>query len=298
MPEVSIIILTYNSMAFIKPCLNSVFNQDYRDFEVIVVDNGSSDDVVDFIRKNYSQVILIENKENLGTAKARNRGIEVAKGRWILTLDCDVILGADFFKKIMNFIKESEGSIGIFQPKILNMDKKTIYSCGIYLSRLRRFYDIGKAKLDNGQLNISKYIFGACSAAGLYKKDMLEEIKEDTGYFDEKFFFLAEDVDLALRAQARGWKAMFYPQVACYHAGDSSRTPKKLRQYFSWRNRELLLRKCRLNIFQRFIICICYDFPRLIFLFVTNPYVHNQILHKDGGDIASCNKSDILSRID
>jgi len=106
MPEVSIIILTFNSIRFIKPCLDSIFAQDYPAPEVIIVDNGSKDNTVSFIKQNYPQVILIENKENLGACKARNQAIEVAKGRWILTLDCDIILKEDFLKKIMTFVKE------------------------------------------------------------------------------------------------------------------------------------------------------------------------------------------------
>ena len=88
----SVIVLTFNSIKFIKPCLDSVFSQGYKDFEVIIVDNGSSDGTGGFIKDNYPQVALIENNENLGAAKARNQGIERARGDWVLTLDCDVVL--------------------------------------------------------------------------------------------------------------------------------------------------------------------------------------------------------------
>ena len=89
MKECSIIILTFNGIRFIGACLDSILAQDFQDFEVIVADNGSTDDTVSFIKKNYPRVILIENKENLGACKARNQGIKVAQGRWILALDCD-----------------------------------------------------------------------------------------------------------------------------------------------------------------------------------------------------------------
>jgi len=72
---------------------------------------------------------------------------------------------------------------------------------------------------------------------------MLWELKEETGYFDERFFFLVEDVDLAWRAQKKGWKALFYPKGVCYHSGNSSRTNGKLRQYFCFRNRYLMILK-------------------------------------------------------
>ena len=105
MSKISTVIITFNSEKFIKSCLDSIFTQDYRDFEVIVVDNGSKDGTVDFIKENYPQVTLIENKENLGTCKVRNQGIEIAKGEWILTLDCDVTLEKNFISQILEAIK-------------------------------------------------------------------------------------------------------------------------------------------------------------------------------------------------
>lgn len=280
MLEISIVIVAYNAKYLIKNCLDSIFTQIYNAFEVIIIDNGSKDDTVGFIKENYTGIKLIENKENLGAARARNQGISIAQGKWILTLDCDIILEKDFLTKIIRFVKETEGSVGIFQPKILNMDKKTIYSCGIYSSRLRRFYDVGKGRFDYGQFNTSKYIFGACSAAALYNRRMLEDIKENTGYFDERFFFLLEDVDLSWRAQRRGWKGLFYPGGVCYHLGNSSQTPKDVRQYLCWRNRDLFLEKCRLNRFELSIISLFYDLPRLAFLFLMNSYVRNAIKNK------------------
>lgn len=275
MSEISIIILTLNSISFIKSCLYSIFAQEgFQNFEIIVVDNGSKDDTVSFIKENYPQIILIENQTNLGACKARNQGIEVAKGEWILTLDCDIILEKDFFNKIIRLTEDPGDSIGMFQPKILKEDKKTVYSCGMYLSKLRRFYDIGKGKSDNGQFNITKYIFGACSACALYKRDMLEDIKEDTGYFDERFFFLVEDVDLAWRAQKRGWKALFCPEAVCYHSGNSSNYGKITRQYLCFRNRYYSIikneafKKIVINFFSPFP----YDSLRILYLLFSNSY--------------------------
>ena len=267
--------MTFNSVRFIKPCLDSIFSQDYQDFETIVVDNGSKDDTVNFIRENYRLVRLIENKKNLGACKARNQAIEAVRGDWILTLDCDVILESNFLRKIMDFIERSDGSIGMIQPKILKEDKKTIYSCGIYLSRLRRFYDIGKGKFDNGQFNTSKYIFGACSAAALYRKKCLEEVKDDTGYFDERFFFLVEDVDLAWRAQRISWKTLYYPKAVCYHFGNSSNYDKQLRQYLCFRNRYLMILKNEKfwHLVKYTPYFLIYDIPRFLYLLFINKYV-------------------------
>lgn len=270
----SVIILTFNSREFIASCLNSLFAQDYQGLEVIVIDNGSNDRTVSFIEENYPRVRLIQNRENLGACKARNQGVAISKGEFILTLDCDVILEKDFLKKIMTFVVDSEKAVGMFQPKVLNTDNKTIYSCGIYLSGLRRFYDIGKGRHNNGRFNAVKRIFGACSAAALYRRECLKEIREDAGYFDERFFFLVEDVDLAWRAQRKGWTALYYPEAVCYHAGNSSGTPKKIRQYLCFRNRYYMLSKNQVLRFKiiHHLLSLPYDLPRFLYFLIKNKY--------------------------
>ncbi|MFA5156621.1 MAG: glycosyltransferase family 2 protein [Candidatus Omnitrophota bacterium] len=274
MPELSVVILTSNSIGTIGPCLDSVFSQDYKDREVIVVDNGSSDRTQDFIKRQYPAVILLENKENLGAAKARNQGIDIARGNWVFTQDCDVVLENGFFPQAIAVINSVPFDTAMIQPKILCADKKTIYSCGIYLSRiLKRFYDIGRGKIDRGHFSVRKYIFGACSAAAFYRRKMLDEVRESTGYFDERFFFLVEDVDLSWRLQRNGYKALYAPDAVCYHQGNSSLTNAKMRQYLCWRNRKYLLAKLKLNKALSALIFLIYDLPRYIFLILTNPFV-------------------------
>lgn len=280
MTRISIVIITFNSLEFINSCLASIFKQDCQDIEIIVVDNDSRDGTADFVRSNYPRVTLIENKRNLGPARARNQGIEIASGDWAITLDCDIVLEKNFFAEITGAIKISAPEVGMIQPKILNSDKKTIFSCGIYLSWLKRFYDIGKGKLDQGQFNKPAYIFGNCSATAVYRRETLEDIREETGYFDERFFFLAEDVDLAWRAQRKCWKALYYPGAISYHKGNSSSFNKLQRQFLCWRNRKLLLKKNKLNVFTLALIALIYDLPRLFSLFLFNPYVYNEIKNK------------------
>ncbi|MBU2258037.1 MAG: glycosyltransferase family 2 protein [Candidatus Omnitrophica bacterium] len=270
MIHISIVILTYNSANYIKSCLDSVYLQRYQNFEVIVVDNGSKDDTVSLIKKNYPQVILIENKDNLGACKGRNQGIEVGRGEWIFTLDCDIILRNDFMGEIIKIIKSVPKMIGMLQPKIMKIDKIRVFSAGIYVSFLRRFHDVGKDEIDSAKFSKQMDIFGVCSAATVYKRDMLEAVRGENGYFDERFFFLFEDVDLSWRAQKKGIKALFCPDAACYHYGNSSCTPEKTRQYLCLRNRYFTLLK---NDFIGSIILsfVFYDLPRLLYIFMANP---------------------------
>lgn len=274
----SVVVLTYNSIKYIKTCLNSLFQQSYPHFEVILVDNGSQDGTVDFVKGHYNDITLLENKENRGAAYARNQGIAAAVNKWVLSLDCDVVLEKDFLLKAHQKILTLPIRAGMVQPKIMNADKITLYSCGVYLSDARKFYDIGRNQKDSGQFDRQASVFGGCSAACFYKREMLEDLKENTGYFDERFFFLVEDVDLSWRAQKKGWKAVFYPEAVCCHLGNSSDSPQKLRQYLCFRNRYYSIKKNEglINYSKNIYLILTYDLPRLFYLACTNRYIYER----------------------
>lgn len=283
MPEISLVIVTCNSEKYIIPCLDSIFNQEYRDFEVFVVDNGSTDATTGLVEKKYPRIKLLKNKQNSGACKARNIGIAASRSEWVLTLDCDIVLEKGFFKEIAAVAAGNLPGAGIFAPKILFSDKKTVYSGGIAFSKFRRFYDIGNGEPDGVSADKTEYVFGACSAAALYKRQMLEDVCETTGYFDERFFFLVEDVDLAWRAQKKGWKAASLPQAVCYHHGNSSGYNKKLRQYLCFRNRYYSIAKNEgLKQYLRTIFPpLLYDLPRIVYLMLTNPYFRGKSFQAD-----------------
>lgn len=268
MTQISVIIATYNSGAFILSCLDSVFKQAMPETEIILIDNASKDNTVSLVRKKYPQIKIIENKINFGASRARNQGLTIAKGLWILTLDCDVILEAGFFKIALETMDTLSPRVGSIQPKILNVKKTGIYSVGIRASFLKRFHDIGRGQRDSGRFNRSGYIFGACCAAALYRSQMLREIKDGFGYFDERFFFLFEDADLSWRAQKKGWRCLYRPELRCLHHGNSSLTDKNIRQYLSFINRLRMIRKNQnpLMVFLMVPLYLIYDLPRFLIL--------------------------------
>ncbi len=273
--EISVAVVTYNSRKFISGCLDSVFRQFNPEMEVVVVDNGSTDGSAELIKSKYSRAKFIKNQKNLGAAFARNQAIANSQGKWVVTLDSDIVLGDNFFTAFRHLQTAGDAKIGMIIPNILNSGGSRVYSQGIYLSFLKRFYDYGREKPANFFRKKPVKIIGPCSAAAFYRRKMLEEVEEVTGYFDRRFFFLVEDVDLAWRAKKAGWKSLFSPESFCFHQGNSCRAGKKVRQYLSYRNRKLMLKKnskklkkLKLNPLWWF-----YDWFRFIYLYLFNPHI-------------------------
>jgi GT2 family glycosyltransferase len=270
----SIVVVTHNSRQHIKACLSSIFSQGVNDVQIIVVDNASADGTRELIKADFNQLALIENSRNLGASQARNQGIGQATGEWVLTLDSDVVLGDGFLKGFLAVRDQLCDDVGMVQPCILNMDGKTICSQGIFLSPLRRFYDLNKGKNKDAVGPVSRKIIGPCAAAAFYRRIMLNQLKEGTGYFDERFFFLVEDVDLAWRAKRAGWKVRSCPEMVCRHAGNGSCIDRDVRQYLNFRNRHLMISKNE-SFWGKiwvYLISMPYELARMIHLFLVNKY--------------------------
>ncbi len=271
MKAISIIIITSNSSKYIECCLDSILIQDFKDYEIIVVDNGSKDNTIPIIKSRYSNIILIYNLENFGSCKARNQGIDKANGKFILCLDHDVRLLDNFLTNIYKAI-ENRDNIGVVGPKILMSDGKTLYSTGIYFSYLWRFYDIGDTKTDAPAFGHKKYVSGVSAAAVIYRREALETIKQDGEYFDEDFFYLFEDVDISWRLQKMGWKILYTPDAVCLHVSGRSRKKDKFSQYLSMRNRYLAIIKNEslFSLPRLFVIFFIYDLWRNMLMLITN----------------------------
>ncbi|MFH0984767.1 MAG: glycosyltransferase family 2 protein [Candidatus Omnitrophota bacterium] len=272
--RLSIVVITFNSQASIRACLDSIMRQDARDIEIVVVDNDSRDQTREIIKTHFPGVNLIENPKNFGASKARNQGIEGSSGDWVLALDNDVVLGDGFLAEFERIRKGFSEDVGMIQPNVLSADGKTVYSQGIHLSACRRFHDLNQGKPKDGPGLAGKKIIGPCSAAAFYRRAMLNAIREKTGYFDERFFFLVEDVDLAWRASRAGWQAQFCPDMTCCHAGNSSDTGGKFRQYLCFRNRHWMIQKNEdlLGKIRVYALFLPYELVRCFYLAVSNKY--------------------------
>lgn len=230
-PRVLIIIVNWNRKDYLRTCLASALEQDYDNFRVMFIDNGSSDGSVEFVRNNYPQVEIIALDKNYEFAKANNIGIRkaLAEGaQFIALLNNDTRVEKNWLSELVK-VMGSSPKIGICASKILKMDNpKILDSTGhIFADGIVR--DRGSGEVDRGQYDEQLEVGGACAGACLYRKEMLEKI----GLFDESFGFNYEDAELSWRAYRWGWKARYVPQALVYHlrggsVKDNSQLQKEL----------------------------------------------------------------------
>lgn len=263
MDLISLVIINYNNKAYLQKCMTSILNQDYKNIEIIFIDNESKDGSYEFMKRQYSNrdIILIRNQINNGYAGAANQGIKLSKGKYVMILNPDIIMEEDFIQKMYEFIDKDE-DIAALSGKLLKYDfendKKLNYidSAGIIMFKSTRCIDRGQNEEDLGQYDKTEQVFGVCGAAPLYRRSSLELVAIDGEYFDEDFFAYKEDIDLSWRLNLLGFKNMYYPNAVAYHGrgfGSSNKgligkiihrrsTSKYLRR-LSYRNHHLMLYK-------------------------------------------------------
>lgn len=214
-PLVSVIVINYNGKEFLKDCLESVYGQTYHNFDLIVVDNGSTDGSVQFIKEKFPDTIFIENKENLGFAMANNQGIEISKGKYIALLNNDTVVDRDWLKNLVTAAESSSENTGMWADKILSLENPHIIDSvgGLIISNDGIAKGRGRLERDIGQYDREEEVFIPSACAALYRKRMFDEV----GLFDEDFFAYCEDTDLGLRARLEGWKTISAPKAVVYH---------------------------------------------------------------------------------
>jgi len=212
----------------------------------MVIDNNSQDGSVDIVKNNYPDVAVLENKENLGFSKAMNLGIDNSDGEFILTLNVDVTLEADFIAQAVGAAGRDE-RIGSISGKVYRMKETippTLDSTGHIIFKNRLFCDRGEGLPDSGQFNKEEEVFGTCAGIGFYRRAMLVDIAVNGEYFDPDFFIFLEDTDLSWRAQLRDWKCLYLPSAVAHHyRGGIAKRKTKLVELHNYKNRYLMLMK-------------------------------------------------------
>jgi len=306
--KVSINIVTWNSFKYLPDCLQSIFNQTFENFSLLVIDNGSTDETMNFIRHNYgNRVTILRNFKNLGFSHAHNQGIELAKKEkveFILIINPDIILAPNFLEElILEAEKRPEG--GSFGGKLLKItipppslrgkgsmpESKIIDSLGLKIFKNRRVIELGGGEKNNRRDENIVEVFGISGALTLYRSNALEDVKlslnNSSEYFDEDFFTYKEDIDLAWRLRLFGWKAIYVPRAIAFHHRLAPSKEKirvnetiKLRKerprtinYFSYKNHLLMLFKNEYlsNFLIHFPHIFWYELKKFIYLLFFEP---------------------------
>ncbi|AFC27519.1 hypothetical protein PM3016_552 [Paenibacillus mucilaginosus 3016] len=214
---VSIVIPNYNGKKYIKTCLESIKKQTYKDFEVIFVDNGSSDGSVDYVKAHYPEILLITLEENFGFSIAVNRGIEKAQGDYVVLLNTDTEATDNWLYELVTCVTSNSKIFSCASKMLQYYDKDKIDDAGDFYSILGWAYQDGHDE-SASLYTEDRYIFSSCAGAAIYRKSLFEKV----GLFDERFFAYLEDVDIGYRAQIEGYFNYFCSKAIIYHIGSAT----------------------------------------------------------------------------
>lgn len=212
-PFVSVVIPNWNGAVHLPTCLSSLRRQTYGSFEVIVVDNGSEDDSLALLAREYPDVRVVALARNLGFAGGVNAGIRQAQGEIIALLNNDTETDPCWVEEMVAAFQRHPEA-GMVASKILLFERRdTLHSAGDFYRQDGIPGNRGVWQQDSPEFNVEEPVFGPCGAAAGYRREMLD----DVGLFEERLFAFVEDVDLAWRGQAAGWRCIYAPRSLVYH---------------------------------------------------------------------------------
>lgn len=222
-PRVTVVVPNWNGEKFLALCLGSLREQTFRDFETLLVDNGSTDGSVDLAHRDFPEVKVIATGENRGFSAAVNLGIEASEAEFVVLLNNDTEQDPGWLEAL---VREADDhpEAGLLASKLVDFhDRRYLDGAGDALRLGGLPYRLGHGERDRGRFDTPGYVFGACGAAALYRREMLDEV----GLFDEDFFAYCEDGDLSFRAQLAGYKCFYVPDAVVYHIGSASTGGKR-----------------------------------------------------------------------
>ncbi|MDX1946100.1 MAG: glycosyltransferase [Pirellulaceae bacterium] len=233
-PLVSIVIVNTNELHHLRRCLPAIARQHYRHYEVLIVDNASTDGSLEWVAAEFPPFRIVRNEQNLGYAGANNVGFEHAEGELIAVLNPDTEVDADWLTEIVAAL-EANPRAGLATPKVVQMDRPDrINACGNDVTFTGLTFCRGlDRRID--EFAIPERVPAVSGAAFVIRKEVLDEI----GPFDESFFVYFEDTDLSLRALLAGYECLYVPTAWVKHKYIFKLSPRKC--YFQERNRYVAL---------------------------------------------------------
>jgi GT2 family glycosyltransferase len=233
MPRVSAVVLNYDGRHHLEKLLPSLGRQTHSDLHVAVVDNGSRDDSVSWLRENWPEIEVVALPTNVGVTPALNVCVQSALEDLVLLLNNDIELNPSCVAELVAALQGRPTSAAA-APKLLDMHSRNVIDgAGDTYTWTAHANRRGHGMRDRGQFDEPAEVFGACGGAALYRRSAIEEV----GPFDERFFAMYEDVDWSFRAQLRGWSTVYVPTAVAYHAGSATvGAASDFSLYHNWRN--------------------------------------------------------------
>ena len=266
MGTVSVIIVNWNGRNFLPECLEGLKRQKYESMSIVLVDNGSQDDSVNFVSSNYPDIRIMALPGNKGFSIANNIALKTIQTDYVALLNNDAVPHPLWLQSLVKGLG-THPEAGVAASKILFYDNRNM------IDRAGDDYTKAGTALLRGRgmkadtYDKEEWVFGACAGAALYRTSMLRDI----GLFDEDFFLLYEDVDLSFRAQLRGYKCLYVPEAIVYHKGSGSivhDSPTSV--YYGHRNLEwVYIQNMPAGLLLRTILPhLVYDFASFVFFVV------------------------------
>lgn len=246
-PLVAVVILNWNGRNFLEKFLPFVLGSSYENKVVYVADNASTDDSVQFLRKNYSDVKVIVNERNEGFAQGYNTALRQIKADYYVLLNSDVEVEPFWINNVVELM-EADKQIAVCQPKILSYSRRNMFeyagACGGWVDNL--FYPFARGRVfedcevDTGQYNDAAPCFWATGAAMFVRANLYHEL----GGLDPYFFAHMEEIDFCWRVQTAGYKVYVQPKSVVYHVGGGTLPKGNSRKVFlNFRNSLIMMHK-------------------------------------------------------
>lgn len=264
--DISFVIVSLNTGEYLRNCLESLITSldQSLQFEIIVVDNGSSDSTIEMLNKNFPQINLIKNETNLGYTKAMNMGLEISQGNYLVQLNPDVIIYPETFQKILSYLNQNT-DVGICTPKVINSDGTLQKQCHRSFARPWDVitYFLGLDRLFPNSRLFGRYLLTYLPEDAISDVDAVsgscmiirKEVIRDIGILDERFFAYQEDTDFCFRAKKKHWRVIYFPGAVVKHfGGKGGSLEQPFKAIFAWHKSYFLYYKKHLAAEYFFLI--------------------------------------------
>jgi len=270
-PLVSVLILTYNRSDLLKNCLDSILKSNYPNLEFIVSDNGSSEDIAGFVKRNYPKKIIkvVKLEKNRGLTGGFNYGYKFCQGKYIMILSNDTKLQKNAISLMVN-LSEKDASIGIVSPKIIQMSNpQFLHHAGSFMTYTGFLYHYGLLQGKNKKQYQKSYYIFSCNGAGfLIRKEAINQSE----LFDEDFYIFYEESDLSHRTWLAGYTIVYCPKANLWHMWSATMKGANPQiWYYNHRNHISSLIKC-LSLPYLCLMLFNFNFMLLLWFFINIIY--------------------------